>query len=233
VDGSLRSGTATRMMLEPGVEVLADGTSRVVTPHGAELRLQAGTRVRWDGPETLSLADGSVYVATQGRASVEIRTPVGTVRDIGTRFMVALRDGELEVAMREGRTEITSDHGVFTASSDGRTGDVVEVDGGGIRARREPTSAARWAWIFEAHPGYRSDRVGELLDRIAADLGLGLAWVDPETEARAARQRIRGDLAGMGPEEALAVVLATSGLERLDGNGDALLIGFREDGRER
>ena len=54
---------------------------------GATLRLDRGTRVRIDTESVATLQAGAVYFADNSqRGGIEIRTPLGVIRDIGTQF---------------------------------------------------------------------------------------------------------------------------------------------------
>lgn len=203
------------------------GASRLIGPDGADLRLQAGTRIRWLGPEAIALDHGAVYVATHGNTAFEVRTAMGVVTDIGTRFMVTLVDDELEVAMRQGITEIATDHGTYRARGRITQGDVVRVTDERITARAEAASDARWSWIHEVHPGYSQTRIVDLLDAIAADLGLPLEFASPAVRASIMALDLQGDISQLSPEAALQVVLGSAGIRRVDQDGERLLIGFQ------
>ena len=70
---------------------------------GQSVRIDAGTRVRLVSGSTLELERGAVYIDTAEAqmAAVEISTPHGSVRDIGTQFEVRLGEtGEAELTVR-------------------------------------------------------------------------------------------------------------------------------------
>jgi len=216
-----------RLQVRPGTTMVADAASRLSTGNGADLRLRAGTEVHWVDPDVISLERGSIYVATEGSNHMEVRTPMGVVTDIGTRFMVTLADGALEVAMRDGITEIATDHGNYVAQADRYSGDVVRVADNRISARSESASDDRWSWIHQVHPGYSETGVADLLNAIATDLGLPLAFSSPAVKASIMSLQLTGDISGLPPKDALSVVLGTSGLRLVPQNEDRLLIGFQ------
>src|SRR5690606_7085095 len=143
--------------------------------------------------------------------------------------MVTLHDGAMEVALREGAAAIDTEHGHYTARAQDRQGDVVIVSGERLVAAVEPASAERWAWIHQVHPGYSSREVLPLREQIADDLGLALEFESPAVQAAALQGRLEGDISGLGPAQALEVVLGTSGFvsERLAAR---LVIGFPSAG---
>jgi hypothetical protein len=230
VDDAHHEKGGERIQVQPGTTMVADAASRLRTADGADLRLRAGTEIRWMAPDSISLETGSIYVATEGGNHIEVRTPMGVVTDIGTRFMVTLDEGALEVAMRDGITEIATDHGMYVAQADTYSGDVVRVADHRISARSEPASDNRWSWIHEVHPGYSETGVADLLNAIATDLGLPLAFSSPAVKASIMSLQLDGDISGLAPQDALQVVLGTSGLKLLPQSEERLLIGFQSVG---
>lgn len=226
--GDHRFRQGDELLLDGNSTLIAETATRLHGASGLELRLRPGTRLNWPAPGTLVLQTGTVYVDTDGAERLQVRTPLGVVSDIGTTFMVTVREGAMEVAMREGVTSIDTEHGIYTARAGDHRGDVVTVDRDKVSSSIEPASAQRWAWIHAVHPDYRQREVVALLRVIAADLGLGLAFASPAVEAAALQSRLEGDLTGLNPQQALDVVLATSGLARAAVSGDdRLLIEFQ------
>lgn len=226
VDGVLHSGAAD-LTLDGEAALEAVGPTRLVTGRDMEIRLRTGTRLTWLEADAVALDAGSIYVDTRNRGHLRVRTSLGVVSDLGTRFMVTLYDGGMEVALREGAAAIDTGLGSYTARVRDREGDVVIVSRERIVARAEPASAERWEWIHEVHPGYSRRQVLALLEAIADDLGLGLEFETPAVQAAALQGRLEGDISGLGPEEALEVVLATSGLVGAQPSAGRLVIGFQ------
>ena len=228
IDGRpFRQGDAL-VRLEPGAVMAAEGVTRVVTAGGLDLRLRPGTRLSWQRADALTLEVGELYVATRGLGSLQIDTPMGKVRDIGTTFLVSMADDRLEVAMREGVAEVVTDQGRLVARAEDLAGDVVTVDGDGWTRRVEPASAERWDWIHEVHPGYAGHRVIDVLRNIADDLGLRLDFASPAVRASVMQMRLEGELQGEHPRQSLAVLLATTGLAATQpGDGNGIVIGFQ------
>ncbi|HEX7035448.1 MAG TPA: FecR domain-containing protein [Pseudomonadales bacterium] len=226
IDGELFSAGGVALELAPETVLEAQGPTRLTASNRIEVRLREGTRVVWLEPELVTLERGTIYVDTHGRGHLRVRTALGEVRDIGTRYMVTLHEGAMEVALREGAAAIDTEHGHYTARARDRRGDVVIVSGERLMAAVEPASAERWAWIHDVHPGYSSREVLPLLRQIADDLGLALEFASPAVQAAALQGRLEGDISGLGPAEALEVVLGTSGFVAEQPAADRLLIGF-------
>src|SRR5262249_34172922 len=89
----VETGAAARAALR-----LSDGTSA---------RLDTGSRARPLSATVIELAYGALYLDTGRDAKgLEVRTPLGTVHDIGTQFEVRLRDASLRVRVRTGIVEL-------------------------------------------------------------------------------------------------------------------------------
>ncbi len=76
---------------------------------GPSLRIDNDTTLRFVSDRIVELRQGALYVESGGRAgnAVEVRTPFGSVRDIGTRFEVRVRD-RLTVRVREGSVDLST-----------------------------------------------------------------------------------------------------------------------------
>jgi len=204
--------------LRAGAELqIPPGASASLDWNGATLRLDAGTRLRLDGRDVATLQEGAVYYAADaGRAAVTLHTPLGDVRDVGTRFEVRLREDGVVVRVREGaamfrgRTARARSELLATATS--------------IEERSIATSGAAWSWIEEAAPpiALEGKTLEEVLRYVAAEKGLALAWSSGEG-ARAIR--LHGDVP-LTAGEALDAATAAAGVRyRID--GDRLLVGRR------
>jgi ferric-dicitrate binding protein FerR (iron transport regulator) len=226
VDGVLHRQSGIELTVERGTTLESDGGARLATAEDIEVRLRGGSRVRWLEADAVALEAGSIYIDTHERGHLRVQTPLGVVTDVGTTFMVTLEGGAMEVAVRAGAAAIDTEHGRYTARAGDRQGDVVTVDRQRISARREPASAGRWQWIHAVHPGYSHREVLPLLQDIARDLGLTLEFASPAVQAAALEGRLEGDISGLGPEQALEVVLATTGFTRRDGPEEKLVIEF-------
>jgi ferric-dicitrate binding protein FerR (iron transport regulator) len=227
VEGVHHLQGGAEISLGHGADLEAEGPTRLVMARDVEIRLRGGTRLTWRGPGAVTLERGSIYVDTRGESSLQVHTTLGVVTDVGTRFMVTLRDGGMEVALREGSAAIDTERGTYMARAGDRAGDVVVVSRERIVTQPEPASASRWQWIHEVHPGYARREILPLLGDIADDLGLGLEFESPAVQAAALQGTLEGDLSGLDPEQALEVVLATSGFVSRRPSAGRLLIGFQ------
>lgn len=211
---------ATGEELSPGqvLETPASGAalSRAVVTlaGGSSLRLDAGSRLWLLSPGVLALDRGAVYVDSGPAGdAVEIRTPLGEVRDIGTRFEVRfeeglgrlrirVRDGEVEL-QREGRTEVAGAGEEMLQRADGSfTRGVVATHG-------EP-----WTWVTSTLPPFDIEgrTLWDLLTWATHEGGWQLRFADPALEAEVARAELFGSIEGFSLDEAISAMLAGSAL---------------------
>jgi ferric-dicitrate binding protein FerR (iron transport regulator) len=180
---------------------------------GAVVRVDSGTRVELTSTTALVLEEGAVYVDAGGAGDpIAVRTRLGVVRDVGTRFEVRVSGSALRVRVRDGLVRLTRD-GV---SHDARAGDELTLDTAGRLVRGAvPLFGAEWAWAAALAVPFELEgrSLREFLDWITAEQGWQLRFVDAAVEAKAATATLHGDIRGFTPEEALAAVLPTAGVE--------------------
>jgi ferric-dicitrate binding protein FerR (iron transport regulator) len=235
VGGVTREDPERRALL-PGAEVSAgtvvetrsDGGAALRLADGASLRVDGRSRVRLISATVVGLEQGGVYLDSgpRGRGGLEVRTPLGVVRDVGTQFEVRLAADALGVRVREGRVRIET----RALATEVERGQAVTVGPSG-HATRERVAAhgAAWDWASSLAPPF------EIEGRPLQDL---LEWVSRETGRRVRlagvpesvrKQILHGSLEGLGPLPALDAALPACGLaHRLD--EDAIVV---EPGKRR
>ena len=230
--GLLKSGD----ILAPGgqIETGPDGRAALSLSDGSSLRLDSGTRVRLAAGPVLDLDRGSVYVDSGAgharRNSLEVRTKMGVVRDIGTQFEVRLRDDELWVSVREGLATLSRAGRSFAAPAGIR---LVASVTGGVESRALPVLGPEWDWVLAIAPEFRIEgrTLGAYLDWVARETGWRVQFADPSIARDASTIILHGSVAGLRPDETPPAVLPTCGLRhRLS---DSTLVIERQDGARR
>ncbi len=210
--GPVRAGEAvsTGALVDTG-----GGRSALVLANGVSLRLDAGTQVRLRSESVLELVRGAVYVDSAGEATVEVRTSLGVVRDVGTQFEVRLLDGgegSLRVRVREGAVLLEQDGEIH----EGRAGTELTVAADGTVARGSvAVYGGEWDWILAAAPAFQAEgrTLDEFLDWLCREGGWTLRYTDGELAVRAAAATLSGDTEGLTPLQAAQLWLPASGLE--------------------
>ncbi len=186
--------------------------------YGATVRLDAGTRLRFASATAVELERGALYIDT-GRSgsaipAIEIRTPLGTARDIGTQFMVRVGSERSALLVRVRDGEVLTEHRGHTFRTPAGQELVLHPDGTAER-HQAATYGPGWEWVLETSA--RFDIEGRSLQEF-------LAWVSRETgwqirfadEALAASARgivLHGSIGNLRPDRAPFAVLPGAGLE--------------------
>lgn len=188
---------------------------------GPVLRLDIDTTVRFEGPSTVTLVRGGLYIDSgsgPGGPSLEVLTPLGNVRDIGTRFEVRLAPTRVAVRIRVRDGEVVLDN--QSARRGATAGEELSLEAdGSVERRSVPAFGPAWDWIRETLPAFGSEgaTLGEFLRWAAHEGGWELVWseeTDPET---AAEHVLYGSIEGLSLEQALELTLLAEGLGyRLD-----------------
>lgn len=179
---------------------------------GSSLRIDRGSRVRVVGRAAIELGGGAAYLETSEKSrGFEIRTPIGTVRDVGTRFEVRLIDSGLRLRVRAGMVQIA--RGVRVTAAAAGTETTVTMTGTAVR--QVPPYGPEWAWVASlASPfAIEGHSLRAFLEHTAAEEGWTLRYASPAVAEAADRILLHGSVDGLGPEDALQVALATSGLQ--------------------
>ncbi len=203
-----------RAVQQPVVVELSDRSSvkaiestRWVAGDSADVRLAKGSEFTWLTPAKLALHRGNAYVITDGRTPFSVKTAHGLITDIGTEFLVEINQGDLMVAVREGRIELATDTETRqTSPVDLGQASVFELTGDTIVERTEAASHERWNWVHITSIGYTSTDPVTMFRTIAKDLGKQLRF-EHGVEARLRVEELHGDYRGMTPWAAFEQVL--------------------------
>ncbi len=216
--------------LPSGTRLDVDAPVAVRTAGGSSVRLDRGTSLRLVSRTRLELDRGAVYVdsgpsSAEGTA-LEIRTPSGVVREIGTQYEVRILAEAVIVRVREGRVALDRQGPTeFAGRGESLT---IRHDGTVERGTVSP-SGPEWSWVLDLAPAFALEgRTLDLyLDWIARETGWRVSYAD-EALARSARTiQLHGTIQGLRPDESLDVVLPGARLDhRVE--GDTVWI-FRSD----
>ncbi|HKQ60778.1 MAG TPA: FecR family protein, partial [Candidatus Polarisedimenticolaceae bacterium] len=216
---SRSAGAATPLGLgdriAAGTELATEAGGRLALrlSGGHSVRLDEHTRLRLLSANLLALDRGAVYLDSRGpqgtgAGGVEIRTPLGSVRDQGTQFEVRLLEGALLLRVREGRVSLARPDSHVELEA----GHQLHLDTAGrIERGVLPPDGAAWAWAGTIAPMMRLEgrTLREFTAWVARERGLELRFAGPAAAEAAERIRLNGSIDGMTLEEALDSVLPT------------------------
>lgn len=203
-----------------------EGKASLRLPHGANVRLRAGTRLRLASASSLELERGGLYVDTESGPgwprsdqTIEVRTAVGTARDIGTQFSVRLVDSgsqAMVVRVREGAI-LTEQQGRTYLT---RAGQELVLSGDGTsESRAAAGSGPEWSWLLEVTPGFEIEgrRLGDFLAWVGRETGWRIV-LEEGVESGASEIVLHGSIGELRPDQAPFAVLPGAGLEgKLEG----------------
>jgi len=177
---------------------------------GGSLRLAPQTRLTFAAAGHATLDSGTLYFDSEnGAAAVEVRTPLGVVRDMGTQFVARLAGERLDVAVRNGRVAIERG----SSAVDVVAGERVSVTSGASAPRRERSASfgGDWDWAERLAPRFDIDgrRLIDFLQWVEAQTGRTLEFADPNGE-QAARDTVLTGSIDLEPLPKLAAVLTTT-----------------------
>jgi ferric-dicitrate binding protein FerR (iron transport regulator) len=177
------------------------------------LRLGADTAVEILAADRFRLLRGRIYADTGDlmyrQSHLLVDTPMGAVTDIGTQFAVFSEDDRLEVAVREGRVDVSRGAAVHIAVA----GELLKLHAGGqsdIEAL--PPHDEYWDWASALAPEFDIENKS-LLDFLrwaARETGRELEFEDQGLRMSAMRTDLHGSVSGFDPLEAVESVLATT-----------------------
>lgn len=199
---------------------------------GPSLRFDTGSRVHLVSGSEIELERGAVYVDTRSGdtghtetgdgsdrpRALRVRTPLGVVRDIGTRFEVRLLEtdggevaGALRLRVREGRADLSWD---ATSDSAGAGEELTLHADGSLDRDRIDVHGPAWDWILRIAPPFEIEgrTLGELLVWVARETGWEVRYGDPALAEEAGTIVLHGSLGESTPDQAPGVVLPGAGL---------------------
>jgi ferric-dicitrate binding protein FerR (iron transport regulator) len=215
-------------ILTEGEDLEPSGLVALRMAGGQSVRIDGGTRLQLLSSSRLQLDLGALYVdsgpSVPAGAVIEVRTPLGIVREIGTQFEIRIT-GEAEsmqVSVREGSVTIEQEAETISAAR----GEQLTLDREGLIARSTlATDAAHWSWVLDAAPALEIEgrTLGHYLDWVARETGWQIRYADEELERSAETILLHGTIEGMRPDESLGVILEGSGLYYLTEDGAVLI----------
>jgi ferric-dicitrate binding protein FerR (iron transport regulator) len=212
IDGSV-SGLERTDAVQVGqwIETGQEGRVALRIEGDTSVRIDVDSRLRLMSSSVIELAAGAVYLDT-GRedGSVEIRTALGTARDVGTQFEVRLADHSLRLRVRTGVVELSD----RTRSISGRAGTEITLTATDAVMRPIAPNSPEWAWVARVSPPLQMDGVSlaAFLARVAREQGWSVEYDDAALAREAEMIVLHGSASDLAPHEAAEVAITTSGL---------------------
>lgn len=195
------------------LRVGADGGVLLRVSPDLTVRLAANTRARFVAADRLELKAGEVFVdATPGaHAPLRVVTPFGEVTHLGTQYLVRAGQDEVEIAVREGRAQLTAGQATRVAEAGHwlkRRDGADPVDG--LIVASDP----RFDWIGKLPSDFKLEgsTLAAFLGWFQRESGLTPIYSDGVDAGQFAAVQLKGSIDDLPPLEALSYVLATADL---------------------
>ena len=127
----------------------------------------------------------------------------------------------MRVSVREGKVAL-ADRARLATPVVAQAGEQLTIGTAGAPTRGAvDRQDPRWNWITDVTPPYAIEdrRLAEFLAWVCRETGRDLVFASPEVKAAAEDIILRGSVAGLSPDAALAAVMATTNLSYSDDNG--------------
>jgi len=197
--------------------MLSTNEGRVALTFGdsLSLRIDRGTRLRFESREQVTLLAGALYIDSGGINAVpalRIETPAGAVRHVGTQFQVHVTGSETIVRVREGRVLLTRAAG---APTDIAAGDELRVSGASMEWQRGlPSFGEDWEWSAGIAPALEIENrpLAEFITWMAREHGWQVRYAEEALQSRAFDIRLHGSLEQLDSAAMLERVALVTGV---------------------
>jgi ferric-dicitrate binding protein FerR (iron transport regulator) len=196
------------------VETGPSGRGAIALAGGVAARVDRDSRLVVAAADRLVLESGTIYVdsgpAATATSPLDVVTPRGTVRHVGTQYEVRLLDAGVRVSVRDGMVEWRSSSGKVERSASGEQ--LTIAHDGRVERASIPAYGPAWDWTLEAAPPIDIEGMplSQFLAWAARETGREVAYASPDIQREAAGIVVHGSIAGLSPPEALNAVLATT-----------------------
>lgn len=224
--GEQRAMTDTDLQAGHVLRTVGDSRLALDWMSGESLRIDENSELLLVSAKEIRLNYGRVYIDTQNAGDSSgtflIETTIGTIEHIGTQYMTAINDGQLEVTVREGEVRIQADSTVSSA----HRGERLSIDPSGALRRTEmPTYGGDWEWVAEVTPAFGLDGVSahSFIQWAGRESGRKVIYSNEQTRELALETQLRGNI-DLQPLRALKLILLTTDLEAVVEGGDILVV---------
>lgn len=220
---------STAQALQAGESLVTgkDGRAALALGQGVSVRLDYDTKLAFNDAHVFEVTQGTVYVDSQTKGQTEfplqIDTPAGSVKHLGTQYEVKINGSNVRIRIREGTVMIMPRQG---GSQRGEAGEQLLVAADGHVDRTAiGVGDAQWAWVAETAPPFEIDgrRLPEFLAWASRELGKRIVFATPDTELAAQRVVLSGSVSDLAPREAISAVLSTTSLHSVERDGQLIL----------
>jgi ferric-dicitrate binding protein FerR (iron transport regulator) len=191
---------------------------RVSVSNDVSVRVAGNTQLQLSTPNQFDLTNGDLYIESalgldQEEAPLTIRTALGDVAHLGTRYLVSQREDNLQVFVREGLVKLDTRAGERHLAAEGQGLQLRDINSTPTLSTIDAFDPA-FAWLAE---------IPAPLNKGPLSLDVFFEWYEIETGKPLSLQgdgsfaapeqvMLRGNVQGLSPDKALDVVALSSDL---------------------
>ena len=212
---------SSRSLLKTG----ATDRAGLLLQNGTSVRLAPDTIIELVAASTLRLDRGTVYIDSGEdlATSIELITPVGIARDVGTQFEARYMENQYRLRIREGKVSLATEDQQLNA----KAGEELYLDAGGhVNLRQLASNDQDWLWVEELAPVPELDgqSLTILLNWVSRETGRSIVFASDDIETQAAETILHGSVSKMNPLDTLSAMLSTTDLRYLLHEDGTILI---------
>jgi hypothetical protein len=228
VDGNNRRSIDSSKAIIKNSELQTTNDSYIALSYrNAVVRLNQNTVIIL-GENKIELISGEIYIDnksttdddTSGTYSVQngitVETPVGSVRDIGTQFLVKYNALELVTSVRQGAIELDVSGKIHHAQANNFQAESFRVlKNNEVQPFTQPSHNAPWEWIHKVTPSFdlEGSSTYNFLQWSCLETGLQLEFATESTRLEALETILHGQLPQLDIYQAIDLVMATTALQ--------------------
>lgn len=212
-DGSLWRDVRAGELLKSGAQLRTDAATRAALDfgNGLSVRIDSGSLLTLASADRAELARGRIYVDAPPARHVPltVQTKFGAIEHLGTQYQASVTGESLVVSVREGRVAVAASNDKLQVAAN----ESVALSGDGVVTRQSiaPTDAS-WQWTARIAPAFDIENatLADFLAWVARETGRKLTYATGDVRRQSEALTLRGSIAGLDPDQALAAVLATT-----------------------
>ncbi len=236
-DGGIERTLGAGAVIRDGERVESGQRSGLGTRYrNADVRLRADSVVIFHA-DRLELRHGAVYldVPEHERSTQPLRvdTPLGSFIHAGTQFQIAVSDGAVSGAVREGAIVLHGPDGDVRLAAGNRRGRMVVIrSSGGMRETPVPTSGPLWAWTLASAPGIvvAGRSPADVLHGLAHQRGERVVYSGRAAEQLARDDSLSGSATAVDPADVIRTVDRATRLRVVESGSGEILVSLDSEG---
>ena len=225
VDDIVRYGiSSSPVIFEGSILQTPINSYLAINYRNAIVRLNQKTAVKLS-EDRIHLLSGELYIDNNPDAGFDlpdsphphsgiwVETPSGSVRDIGTQFLVKYIDSELETSVRHGAIELDVSGSIHYAEANKQQAESFKVlKSNEVQHFTQAANDESWEWIHKVTPGFdlEGSSTYAFLQWSCAEIGLQLEFASQSVRVEAEETILHGELPQQDIHQAIKMVMATT-----------------------